>query len=120
MKEGILVNQGNLPPSQQVRDMISLPTPCGNTVYYPASLAVLGTQGRYSLFTTLAHESGKAYLCITQPDRVRFRKEGDLIAISMMYESAPWKEIKMSDSNGIFFYKVAPSLQELEDFVNNL
>lgn len=120
MKEGITLKQGNLPPSQQVRDMISLPTPCGNTVFYPANLAILGTQGKYSLFVTLVHESGEAYLCITQPDRVRFRMAGDPVAISELYESAPWNEIEMTDGNGAFFYKIAPSLDELEEFVNNL
>jgi hypothetical protein len=120
MKEGKSMLRGDLPPSQQVRDMISMTTPCDNIVYYPANLAILGTQGKYSLFMTLAHESGIAYLCITQPDRVKFRIAGDPMKISVLYGNAPWKEVQITEGNGVFFYKIAPSLQELEEYVNSL
>ncbi|MNW61628.1 hypothetical protein D3C74_397000 [compost metagenome] len=109
-----------LPQSELVRDMIALPTPCGNIVYYPAKLAIMGTQGKYSLFHTIAHESGTSYLCTTQPDRVRIRAAGKTDDIVNMYESATWHEFKLQDGNGTFFYKVAPSLNELNDYAYNL
>lgn len=109
-----------LPQSKQVRDMIALPTPCGNVVFYPAQIAILGTQGKYSLFFTTAYESGVTYLCTTQPDRVRIRAGGDEDFITKHYESAPWIEKTLADSNGVFFYKIAPSLQEINEFADNL
>lgn len=112
--------KGNLPQSKLIRDMIALPTPCGNTVYYPANLAIMGTQGQYSLFHSIALESGIAYLCTTQPDRVRIRAAGEEGAIVGLYESAPWAESSFIDRNGKFFYKVAPSLSELNSFADKL
>jgi len=116
IKGGVYMQKGNLHESELIRDMIALPTPCNNTVYYPANLAVLGTQGKYSVFMTLSHKSGEAYIVITQPDRVRFRRNGTPGQISEIYENIPWPEVEMSDGNGIFYYKIAPSLQELEDY----
>ncbi|EWG11612.1 hypothetical protein [Cytobacillus firmus] len=113
------MRKGNLPRSEQIRDLIALPTPCNDTVYYPANLAILGTQGKYSVFMTMSHKSGQAYIAVTQPDRVRFRLGGSPEQMSDIYESIPWPEVEMSDGNGNFFYKIAPSLQELEDYFNN-
>lgn len=110
----------NLPESQQFGDSIALPTPCGNVVNYPAQLAIQGMQGQYSIFHTLALESGTGYLCTTQPDRVRIRAEGNPLNIAMIYESAPWPEKTIVNNGGIFHYKVAPSLQEIHDFADNL
>ncbi|MFD0587691.1 hypothetical protein ACFQZE_06725 [Paenibacillus sp. GCM10027627] len=110
----------NLPQSKQKGNLIELPTPCGNVVNYPIELAIKGTQGKYSLFHTIAHKSGNAYLCATQPDRVRIRAAGTPEFISELYESSNWKEHKISDGYGTFFYKEAPSLRELNDFCDNL
>jgi hypothetical protein len=109
----------NLPESELIRDMIALPTPCKDTVYYPANLAILGTQGKCSVFMTMSHKSGKAYIAITQPDRVRFRLSGSPEKISDVYETIPWPEVEMTDGNGMFYYKKAPSLQELEEYFSN-
>ncbi len=109
----------HLPQSEQIRDMIALPTPCNDTIYFPANLAILGTQGKYSVFMTMSHKTGQAYIAITQPDRVRFRLNGSPEEISDIYESIPWPEVDMSDGNGIFSYKKAPSLQDLEDYFTN-
>lgn len=113
------MRKGNLPESQLIRDMIALPTPCGDTVHYPANLAILGTQGKYSVFMTLSHKSGQAYIAITQPDRVRFRLGGTPEEITDIYENIPWAEVEMTDGNGAFYYKTAPSLQELEEYFTN-
>lgn len=110
------MQKGMLPESKLIKDMIALPTPCNDIVYYPANLAILGTQGKYSVFMTLSHKSGQAYIAITQPDRVRFRKGGSPGEISEIYENIPWPEVEMSDGNGMFYYKTAPSLQDLEDY----
>jgi hypothetical protein len=111
---------GSLPRSKQIGNLIALPTPCGNTVFYPLKLALLGTQGKYSMFCTIANESGQAYLCTTQPDRVRIRAVGTPEAISQIYEIPNWKEVQFSDENGVFFYKEAPSLQELNKFGDSI
>ena len=113
------MQKGNLPESELIRDMIALPTPCGDVIYFPANLAILGTQGKYSVFMTLSHKTGQAYIAITQPDRVRFRLNGTPEDISKIYENIPWTEVEMADNNGIFYYKVAPSLHELEEYFNN-
>lgn len=108
--------KGNLPPSQLLNDLIALPTPCKDVVYYPAQLAILGTQGKYSVFQIMSKKSGIAYIAITQPDRVRIRRGGSPELISNTYESIPWREVKLSNENGIFFYKESPSLEALEDY----
>jgi len=110
------MRKGTLPESKLVKDMIALQTPCEDTVYYPAQLALLGTQGKYSVFMTMSHKSGQAYIVITQPDRVRFRRGGTPELISAIYEEIPWSEVEMVSENGTFYYKTAPSLQELEDY----
>lgn len=100
--------------------MIALPTPCNNKVYYPAKLAQMGMQGKFSLFHTIAHESGIAYLCTTQPDRIRIRAAGNPDDIIALYETPTWKEVKIEDKNGVFFYKVAPSLSELNKYADSI
>lgn len=113
------MRKGNLPQSEQVGDLIALPTPCNDVVHYPAKLALLGMQGKYSAFMVMSFKSGKAYIAITQPDRVKFRLGADPVLITEIYESIPWKEVKIADRNGEFFYKEAPSLQEMEDYLSN-
>lgn len=108
-----------LPQSELNGDKIALPTPCNDTIYYPANLALLGTQGRYSVFLTMSHKSGIGYIVVTQPDRVRFLKQGDPVAISEFYENIPWTEKTISNTdNGIFYYKSAPSLEEINAYFN--
>lgn len=109
-----------LPESELVLDSIALPTPCGDVVYFPENLAVLGMQGEYSVFMTMSLKTGQAYIAITQPDRVRFRLNGTPDFILKFYEEIPWSENVMADGNGIFSYKTAPSLKRLEDYFNNL
>lgn len=113
------MQKGNLPESKLIQEMIALPTPCGDIVYYPANLAILGTQLKYSVFMTMSHKTGQAYIAITQPDKVRFRLNAAPEVISEIYENIPWPEVEMSDGNGVFYYKTAPSLQELEEYFNN-
>jgi hypothetical protein len=38
---------------------------------------------------------------------------GPIDLISREYEAIPWPEYRYVDANGIFFYKWAPSLEEL-------
>ncbi|WP_124113431.1 MULTISPECIES: hypothetical protein [Paenibacillus] len=111
--------KGNLPDSSLVGNMISLPTPDGNSVFYPAKLAMMAMNGQYVLFHTIS-DSGNAYLCTTQPDCVRIRAIGGLLDIATAYESRPWDEETLRDQNGIFFYKIAPSLDELNKFGDSL
>jgi hypothetical protein len=68
----------------------------------------------------MSFKSGQAYLVITQPDRVRIRLGGSPELISEAYESITWPEVEMKDGNGLFFYKKAPSLKELEQYFENL
>lgn len=111
--------KGNLPDSELIGNMISLPTPDGNSVLYPAKLAMMGMNGQYVVFHTVS-DKGNAYLCTTQPDRIRIRAGGTPLDIATVYESIPWDEEILRDQNGIFFYKIAPSLEELNQFADSL
>lgn len=108
--------KGDLPESKLVKGMIDLPTPDHDTVYYPARLAFLGTRGKYAAFMTMSQKTGRAFIIITQPDRVRFRLGGSPLFIANIYDEIPWKEKELIDENGVFSYKEAPSLQVLEDY----
>jgi len=115
----VIVTKG-LTPSALVKDLIALPTPCNDVVYYPANLATLGTQGKYSLFQALSHKSGLAYIAVTHPDRAEFKLAGSRNSMCEVYEAIPWPESKLTYEDNIFYYKTAPSLQEMENYFNNL
>jgi hypothetical protein len=38
----------------------------------------------------------------------------------MLYEGIPWEEHTIVDNNGVFFYKQAPSLGEMESYMNHI
>ncbi|MGH2559952.1 MAG: hypothetical protein ACRDJH_12870 [Thermomicrobiales bacterium] len=110
-----------LPKSRLVGDMIEQPTPCGLHVeYYPASLGLLAFHLKQcSVFHTMC-ECGIAYLVATQPDGTHFRMEGPPMVIMDRYESIPWKEQSITDSNDTFFYRMAPSLAELHECFDSI
>jgi len=110
------MQKGNSSGSALKRDMIALPTPCKDTIYYPINLSILGTQGKHSVFMTMSQKSGKAYIVTTQPDRVRFRLGGSPEQIAGIYYKIPWPEVEMKTRSIKFLYKEAPSLQELESY----
>jgi hypothetical protein len=114
-----MVTKG-LTPSTLVKDLIALPTPCNDVVYYPANLAILGTHGEYSVFQTLSRKSGLAYIAAIQPDRAKFTLAGSRNSICEIYEAIPWPEFDLGYEEGTFYYKIAPSLQEIEFYFNNL
>ncbi len=115
----VTVTKG-LTPSALVKDLIALPTPCNDVVYYPAKLVTLGTQEKYSVFQTLSRKSGLAYIAITQPDRAKFKLAGSRNSMCEVYESLPWPEFELKYGDNTFYYKTASSLQEMEDYFNNL
>jgi len=107
---------GTLPPGKLRGTMVEMPAPCGrHVVNYPARLAQQAVQRRYVVFHTSC-ECGRAYMVATQPDGAHFRQEGTPEAIIENYEAVPWKEARVSDANGAFVYKEAPSLSELQAY----
>lgn len=110
------MQNGNVSSSALKRDMIALPTPCKDTIYYPINLSILGTQGKHSVFMAMSHKNGKAYIVTTQPDRVRFRLGGPPEQIAGIYHNIPWPEVEMRNRSVKFLYKEAPSFQELEEY----
>jgi len=115
----VIVTKG-LTPSALVKDLIALPTPCNDVVYYPANLAALGTQGEYSVFQTLSRKSGLAYIAVTHPDRAKFKLAGSRNSMCKVYEAIPWPEFELTYEDTTFYYKIAPSLQEIENYFINL
>ena len=114
-----MVTKG-LIPSTLVKDLIALPTPCNDVVYYPANLAILGTHGEYSVFQTLSRKSGLAYIAAIQPDRAKFKLAGSRNSICEIYEAIPWPEFELTCGEHTFYHKKASSLKEMEDLFNNL
>jgi len=114
-----MVTKG-LTPSALVKDLIALPTPCNDVVYYPANLATLGTQGKYSVFQTSSRKSGLAYIAVTHPDRVKFKLAGSRNSMCEVYEAIPWPEFELTYEDNTFYYKTVPSLQEIKNYFNNL
>jgi hypothetical protein len=109
-----------LTPSALVKDLIALPTPCNDVVYYPTNLVILGTQEKYSIFQTLSRKSGLAYIAATQPDRAKFKLAGSRSSMCEVYEAIPWPEFELTYEDNTFYYKTAPSLQEIENYFNSL
>ncbi len=101
--------------------MIELDAPCRKHVlYYPQKLAALALQQKqYSVFISSC-ECGTAYIVALQDNGAHNRVGGDPHAIIERYESIPWKEKSVSDTNGVFFYKLAPSLDALKQFFDTL
>ncbi len=114
-----MVTKG-LTPSALVKDLIALPTPCNDVVYYPANLATLGTQGKYSVFQTLSRKSGLAYIAIIQPDSAKFKLAGSRNSMCEIYEAIPWSEFELTYGDNTFYYKVASCAREMEDYFNTL
>ena len=101
--------------------MIALPTPCGNVVYYPVLLGILGRDfKKYSIFITAAHESGMSYLVATGDTGVRFKLSGTGDYISNVYENLPWKESTVVDGNGTFIYKEVPQGYDVDAHIELL
>ena len=114
-----MVTKG-LTPSALVKDLIALPTPCNDVVYYPANLSTLRSQEKYAVFQTFSRKSGLAYMTITQPDRAKFILAGSRNSMCEVYEAIPWPEFELTYEDNTFYYKTAPSLQEMENYFNNL
>jgi hypothetical protein len=103
-----------------VKDLIALPTPCNDVVYYPAKLAILEVQGTYSVFQALSHKSGLAYIVVTQPNTAKIILAGSKHSINELYHAIPWPNYEIEDGDNKFYYKELPSLQVLEDYFTNL
>ncbi|MBT2253992.1 hypothetical protein [Priestia megaterium] len=106
--------------SALVKDLIALPTPCNDVVYYPANLSTLGVQEKYAVFQTSSRKSGLAYMTIIHPDRAKFILASSRASMHEVYKAIPWPEFDLGYEEGTFYYKIAPSLQEVEFYFNNL
>lgn len=106
-----------LPQSVQVGNMVGLPTPCGDIVFYPLMLAMKGQAlGEYSAFMTISHKSNIAYLVVTVADEAKYKLAGKSEDVAKVYEGLPWKEIDHTDPNGDFFYKEVPSDVDVDEY----
>ncbi|MGG0550431.1 hypothetical protein ABE049_27190 [Priestia megaterium] len=103
-----------------VKDLIALPTPCNDIVYYPAKLAILETQGVYSVFQALSHKSGLAYIIVTQPNTAKIILAGSKDSINEIYQAIPWPDYEIKDGNSQFYYKESPSLEVMEKYFIHL
>ncbi|NGY70137.1 hypothetical protein F6Y04_05605 [Bacillus megaterium] len=103
-----------------VKELIALPTPCNDVVYYPAKLATLEAEGTYSVFQALSHKSGLAYIVVTQPNTAKIILAGSKHSINELYKAIPWPNYEIEDGDNKFYYKESPSLQVLEDYFINL
>jgi hypothetical protein len=106
------VERRNLPEAKLVGSKIEQPAPCGeHAIYFPAMLVQRAMQGTYSVFVT-ACACGTTYMVSTETTRTHFRMHGG--GVPDFYEELPWLETEYEDSEGTFFFKTAPSLEELQ------
>ncbi|MFE7084260.1 hypothetical protein [Priestia megaterium] len=106
--------------SAYVKELVSLPTPCNDVVYYPAKLADLATKERYSVFKTSSQKSGLAYLVATQANTAKIVLAGSKDSINEIYQAIPWPTYEIADDDHQFNYKGSPSLQALEEYFIHL
>src|SRR4051812_37775920 len=95
------------------KELVALPTPCNDVVYYPAKLADLATEEGYTVFQTLSQKSGLAYLVVTKPRTAKIVLGGSKESINEVYQAIPWSTYKIADGDNKFDYKELPSLQAL-------
>lgn len=100
--------------------LVEITTPCNNTTYIPAKIELLRTQGKFSIFITHIIESDTLYLCATHPNGYKFFKQENFLQAGALYKAAMWDEEIIKDSFGIFSYKIAESLDYLNDFIENM
>ena len=111
------MKRSDLPRSTVKNGMVQMPTACGkHVIYYPTRLGMMALhEHKYHIFHTTC-ECGRAYIVATQDDGAHTRMEGDIAGIIERYEAIPWPEKQMTDENGTFFCKQAPSLTELKRY----
>jgi len=97
-------------------ELVALPTPCNDVIYYPTKLATLATEESYTVFQTLSQKSGLAYLVVTQPLTAKIILAGSTESMNEIYQAIPWSTYEIVDEDNKFDYKEAPSLQALEDY----
>jgi len=102
------------------KELVAIPTPCNDVVYYPAKLAGLATEGIYTVFQTLSQKSGLAYLVVTQPRAAKIVLAGSKDLINEVYQAIPWSHYEIADEDNKFDYKESLSLQALEDYFTYL
>ena len=110
----------NLTQYTLVKDLIALPTPCNDVVYYPAKLAVLEAQGTYSVFQAVSHKSGLAYIVVTQPNTAKIIFAGSRHSTNEVYQAIPWPNYEIEDGDNQFYYKESPSLEVMEEYFIHL
>ena len=102
-----------------VKERLALNTPCGDVAHYPEEIEELRSQGTYAVFVARSFKSGKAYIAGTHPDGARILLDGKSnLTICFTYENLPWQERKIEFDGGIggiFYYKIAPSLEALDE-----
>jgi hypothetical protein len=102
------------------KELVALPTPCNDVVYYPAKLADLATEESSTVFQTLSQKSGLAYLVVTQTGTAKIVLAGSKDFINEAYQALPWSHCETADGDYQFNYKGLPSLQALEDYLVHL
>jgi len=102
------------------KELVALPTPCNDVVYYPAKLADLATEEGYTVFQTLSQKSGLAYLVVNKPRTAKIVLGGSKESINEVYQAIPWSTYEIADGDNKFDYKELPSLQALEDYFLHL
>ena len=103
-----------------VKELVALPTPCNDVVYYPTKLADLATEESFTVFQTLSQKSGLAYLVVTKPRTAKIVLAGSKESINRVYQAIPWSHYEIADGDHQFDYKELPSLQALEGYFPHL
>ena len=101
-------------------------TPCKTPVIYPIKITENSfKKGTYAIFHVLGSLSNTAYIAhVRSKDSGRvgldFPINSEVLHIVDIYENSPWPEAQLADQNGVFYYKKAPSYEELLAYLEKL
>ncbi|MGC6588064.1 hypothetical protein ACPV3A_24340 [Paenibacillus sp. Dod16] len=100
--------------------MTSFKLPCGSKNFYPEVIDYLTRKGSYVIFQTLSDKTNTAYLISPRKKGCEVVAKGVILDIVGLYGELDLIEEEVSDSNGVFFYKVANNQEEYEKSISNL
>jgi hypothetical protein len=95
--------------------MESFKTPCGEKLNYPEIIGYYTRKGNPCIFHTQAPKSRKSYIVMPKRKGVEVVAIGTVKEMVLIYEELDLTEHKVSDPNGIFFFKQAESDEEMSE-----
>lgn len=109
-----------------IKNAFPATTPCNHTFTYPPEIANLAAQeGKHAVFMINNDKGDQAYIAttfsgISERLELIFPVSGTPEQISEIYDDILWDEVEVSNENGPFIYKQAPSVQAMEDCFDRL